>query len=397
LPYLRAANVKDGRLDLSSVLKMNFDSSELATYALCDGDVLVTEGCGSPAELGASARWQGELPGSICFQNTLLRLRSRSDVSDAGYVYHLARWCQSSGAWLTASSGTSILHIGHSRALRVPVPAPPLPTQQKIAGILSAYDDLIENNNRRITLLEEMAQRLFREWFVDFRYPGHTKVLLEDSELGLIPQGWMVSTLGKVCAQITDGAHFSPPTTESGMPMASVKDMTPRSLELSTCRLISTKDYEALVRQDCRPRSGDVLVSKDGANFLRHVFPMFEDSVAVLLSSIAVLRPSDAVSPLVLTLTLRHPDNKERLKGFVSGAAIPRVVLKDFKLHKLVIPPPDIQEHFELACGTLLRQAVTLEYANRRLQASRDLLLPRLISGEIDVTDLDIAMPEAAA
>ena len=71
------------------------------------------------------------------------------------------------------------------------LPVPSLPSQRKIAAILSAYDDLIENNNRRIKLLEEMAQRIYREWFVDFRYPGHEEVPLVDSELGPIPEGWM--------------------------------------------------------------------------------------------------------------------------------------------------------------------------------------------------------------
>jgi type I restriction enzyme S subunit len=81
---------------------------------------------------------------------------------------------------------------------RIPVPLPPLPTQRKIADILSAYDDLIENNTRRIAILEEMAQRLYQEWFVHFRYPGHEHVPLVDSELGPIPEGWEVKRLGEV-------------------------------------------------------------------------------------------------------------------------------------------------------------------------------------------------------
>ena len=85
------------------------------------------------------------------------------------------------------------------------VPIPPLPTQRKIAAILSAYDDLIENNNRRIKLLEEMAQRIYREWFVDFRYPGHEDVPLVDSELGPIPEGWAVGRLATSSLQSITG------------------------------------------------------------------------------------------------------------------------------------------------------------------------------------------------
>ncbi len=82
--------------------------------------------------------------------------------------------------------------------IAIPFDLPPLPVQRRIADILSAYDDLIENNNRRIAILEEMAQNLYREWFVHFRFPGHEHVKMVDSELGPIPEGWEVSTIGGV-------------------------------------------------------------------------------------------------------------------------------------------------------------------------------------------------------
>jgi len=75
---------------------------------------------------------------------------------------------------------------------------PPLPTQRKIASILSAYDNLIENNTRRIAILEEIAQAIYREWFVNFRYPGHENVKLVDSTLGMIPEGWAATTWGEL-------------------------------------------------------------------------------------------------------------------------------------------------------------------------------------------------------
>jgi len=84
----------------------------------------------------------------------------------------------------------------------VSVVHPPLPTQRKIADILSAYDDLIENNTRRIAILEEMAQQLYQEWFVHFRYPGHENVPLVDSELGPIPEGWEVKRLGDIAREV---------------------------------------------------------------------------------------------------------------------------------------------------------------------------------------------------
>lgn len=114
--YLRAANVKDGHLDLGDVKQMNFLPSEQAQYRLLRGDVLVTEGCGSIGQLGASAVWRSDLPDPICFQNTLLRVRARPGLSIPAYAYQWARYCFESGAFAAVASGTNIFHIGVQRA-----------------------------------------------------------------------------------------------------------------------------------------------------------------------------------------------------------------------------------------------------------------------------------------
>lgn len=140
LRYLRAANVKDGKLDLTSVLKMQFDPAEAKVYGLANGDVLVTEGCGSLSQLGASARWDGTLPGDVCFQNTLLRLRALPGVSSPDYVHHLARHAYAAGWWASIASGTNIFHIGAGRAERILVPVPDLERQTSLAAALNAVD-----------------------------------------------------------------------------------------------------------------------------------------------------------------------------------------------------------------------------------------------------------------
>jgi len=144
---------------------------------------------------------------------------------DTKYLYY----------WLISSSGKAQLiraTIGSSQPAltivllkQMEISLPPLSTQRKIAAILSAYDDLIENNTRRIQILEEIAQRIYREWFVHFHYPEHENARLVDSgtELGMIPEEWEVSTLGNLCTRITDGAHLSPKSVDSGYPMASWK------------------------------------------------------------------------------------------------------------------------------------------------------------------------------
>jgi type I restriction enzyme S subunit len=275
----------------------------------------------------------------------------------------------------------------------LPVRIPALAIQRKIAAVFSAFDSLIENNNRRIKLLGEMAQRVYREWCVDLRYPGHAGVPLVHSELGPIPEGWRVCTLGNICERITDGAHASPPTTKAGPPMGSVKDMRDFGLDLSGCRRISQKDYAALVRQNCQPSPGDVLVSKDGAKYLDKVLVVQEETEIVLLSSIAILRPHEGLPPSFLVLLLKDPETKARLKGRVSGAAIPRVVLKDFETFRVVVPPEGLRDELQRVAGDMLCCAFRLEAANRALSGMRGTLLPRVITGEVDADELGAGLP----
>ena len=132
------------------------------------------------------------------------------------------------------------------RALRIPE-LPQRDAQFRVAAILAAYDDLIENNTRRIAILEEMARALYQEWFVHFRFPGHEHVPLVDLPLGPIPEGWEVASLGEACEKVTDGAHHSPKSMDcdDGKPMASVKDMHDWGLHLEG-RRISVDEFDKL-------------------------------------------------------------------------------------------------------------------------------------------------------
>lgn len=152
---------------------------------------------------------------------------------------------------------------------------------------------------------------------------------------------WREQTLGEVCVRITDGAHNSPRSVSEGLPMASVKDLTPFGINLSTCRLISEEDYEVLVRQGCRPEVGDVLISKDGASALDTVCEIRSSIDAVLLSSVAILRPDPSIiSSSYLHYYLDAEPTRQYMKNsFTTGAAIPRVVLQDFKRTIIRFPP----------------------------------------------------------
>jgi type I restriction enzyme S subunit len=264
---------------------------------------------------------------------------------------------------------------------KVEVDVPSLTIQRRIAEVLSAYDDLIENNRRRIKLLEEAARQLYREWFVRLRFPGHEHTKIVDG----VPEGWSRSILGELCERITDGSHWSPKGIDEGMPMASVKDMQEWDFDVDTCRQISDEDYRQLVSNDCRPRLGDILVAKDGANLNKHTFLIIEERELVILSSIAILRPFQLVNSEFLTATLKSDCVSQALKNKVSGAAIPRIVLKDFRNLQLLVPPRPLQDAWEQACGASMQLCRKLTKINKQLAKARDRLLPRLMDGRIAV------------
>ena len=157
---------------------------------------------------------------------------------------------------------------------------------------------------------------------------------------------WQELTLGDICSKITDGAHNSPKSVSEGKPMVSVKDLTFFGVNLETARHISLDDFDKLVKQGCMPEVGDVLIAKDGNSALDTVCSLKIPIDAVLLSSVAILRPNKKIVEFdFLKFYFRSRNTIKYLKSnFISGAAIPRVVLRDFKKAKINIPPLDEQK-----------------------------------------------------
>lgn len=152
-------------------------------------------------------------------------------------------------------------------------------------------------------------------------------------------------TLEDVCLKITDGAHFSPKAVDDGYPMFSVKDMCEYGFSYEACKKVSQKDFDKLIAQDCVPKKGDILVAKDGS-YLKQIFMCKEDKQEAILSSIAIFRPNqNIVLPEYLMYLLKSPAVFNDVKNnYVSGSALPRIVLKDFKKVRFMIHSIDVQE-----------------------------------------------------
>ena len=165
---------------------------------------------------------------------------------------------------------------------------------------------------------------------------------------------WPVVTLQDVCETITDGAHLSPKDCTGGLPMASVKDMARWGIDVKSSRTISHEDFDDLVRNGCQPKIGDVLIAKDGATCLDTVCEFTQPEKIVLLSSVAILRPSRRLHSGYLRYYLDCADTRAMLKaGYVSGSAIPRVVLKDFRRAPIPLPPLAEQKAIAGVLGAL--------------------------------------------
>lgn len=196
---------------------------------------------------------------------------------------------------------------------------------------------------------------------------------------------WKENKLADLCIKITDGSHYSPPTVEFGYPMASVKDMKDNRIDIDSCRRISEESFHQLVKNDCKPLLNDVLIAKDGS-FLKHVFDITQEEEIVLLSSIAIIRPNlEKINPKFLKYVFKNPLFKENIEGnFVTGAVIPRIVLKDFKEIKINVPSLPEQKAIASILSSLDDKIDLLHWQNKTLEAMAETLFRKWFVEEAD-------------
>ena len=270
-------------------------------------------------------------------------------------------------------SGTAIPSTSRDAFYQIPVKVPPLETQQKIASILSAFDDLIENNTRRIAILEEMARLIYREWFVHYRYPGHENDRLVDSgtELGEVPEGWGVKTLEDICELIVGQSPKSEyyNDTGEGLPFhQGVKDFGSRFPATTTWCTVQKRIAE----------KGDILFSVRA--------PVGRINIAnckmIIGRGLHAIR-SKTGNQVFIFEQLKDKFQEEDSMG--SGTIYKSVTKGDMLGLKLIYPGKKIIEQFEEKAEQIFDQIRILTEKNIYLKETRDLLLPKLISGKVGV------------
>ncbi len=315
------------------------------------------------------------------------------------YVYYLMKTYITHVKHLNAGSASGRENVNKSSFENLEIEVHELATQRKIAAILSAYDDLIENNTRRIEILEEMARSLYHQWFVNFRFPGHEKVKMVDSELGLVPEGWEVKTIGDACL-VGDGAHAKIKRQTSGVLYLTCKNLKEGGLDLSKVDYISEEDYNKYFRENSKAltklKADDVIFSIIGT--IGEPYLVKPKDYFGISSSVAILRPNKSVlSTNYLYYWVKSHIFQNALYGIKGGVAQGYVSLEMIKSLPLYYPELSMQNQFDAHASSILSLIEVLTQKNANLRQTRDLLLPKLISGEIDVENLDINAGEVAA
>ena len=181
---------------------------------------------------------------------------------------------------------------------------------------------------------------------------------------------WKTSTIGAACSLVTDGSHSSPKSVENGEYMVSVKDFTEYGFDFTSCRRISSEDYEMLKRNGCVPEQGDILIGKDGARYFEDIIIYRQPERPALLSSIAILRCNkEEIQPEFLYYTLRTPGFKQDVRdNYGSGSAIPRIILKDFKRMPISYPSLEVQKQITAVLSILDQRIQANTKINDNLQ-----------------------------
>ncbi len=265
---------------------------------------------------------------------------------------------------------------------------PPLGTQHKIASVLSAYDDLIENNTRRIEILEEMAQRIYREWFVHFRFPGHEKVGMVESDLGPIPKGWEVK-------KSSDVLLINPKTK---VPKEGEKPFVPMGSLSNNSMLIGDIEFRA-GNSGSKFKNGDTLFARitpsleNGKTGYVQFLPSDND-VAFGSTEFIVLRSKTLCPEFVYLLARSNEFRDNAIKSMTGASGRQRVQEESFDKFLLVHPDVETLYKFSKVVSPLFQNVYVLAKKNANLRRTRNLLLPKLISGEVEVGKLDILRAE---
>jgi type I restriction enzyme S subunit len=379
-PVINVRNIGFGEIREE---KLEFIAEEtvqrLSSHLLEPGDIVFGRKGAVERHAFINPKYTRWFQGSDC-----LRLRVKSPSVDSRFLsyYFLTEHHKQ---WMInqCSHGATMASLNQAIISRIPLLLPSIHTQRKIISILSAYDDLIENNTRRIEILEEMARSLYREWFVNFRFPGHEQVKMVDSELGLIPEGWEIKKLGEVAdinkASIKTG---DAPEGINYIDISSVSTGKIDKIEPITFSKASSRARRIV-------KHGDIIWATVRPN--RKSYSLILNPIQDLIVSTGFAVITGRKAPYTyLYQTLTTDDFVGYLTNNATGSAYPAVNTGDFKNADVLIPRSELMDEFQNIVADIFNEKDNFLRKNANLRQTRDLLLPKIISGNINLQEIDI-------
>lgn len=344
----------------------------------------------------AKAKIEGQGLGST----ELFVFRGKDGVTDNDYVYYFLKqqYIRNLAAnSMTGASGRQRADLKFIKKIKLNLPS--LGTQHRIASILSAYDNLIENNNRRIRLLEQMAENLYKEWFVRFRFLGHEKAEFENSKLGKLPSSFRVTNMGEIFADYIGGGWGNDELSEEYPIEASVirgADF-PRvwHYDVSSCprRYHKASNYKSRQLQD-----GDIVMEISGGTseqpvgrtvlVTQDMIKRFKDGKVICASFCKMIRlKKDIISPYFFYYWMHYLYDTRIIDRFqLQSTGIINFKFESFlKKGDVMIPPQELQMAFDKKLVPIYKEINQLALQIENLSRQRDLLLPRLMSGKLEV------------
>lgn len=310
------------------------------------------------------------------YQRTYVITPRNSENLDTRFLYYALRPKLAEFRSVSTGAATKFLTLGILNETLLHIP--PFKTQCRIAAILGAYDDLIEINRRRITVLEEMARGLFTEWFICLRFPGYDSVAIKDTPDGPLPAGWTWGRFADLACEVRD--TVSPEAVDPAMPYVGLEHFSRRSTTLAECG--SAADVSSL---KARFRRGDILFGKIRPYFHKVAWAPFD---GVASTDAIIWRPMPGLAAQAL---LQASDD-----AFVAhsvqtsnGTKMPRANSKVLADYRCALASSNLSDRFEETVRPMIDFAAALQASNANLATARDLLLPRLISGQLSITEAE--------
>ena len=373
-PYkmLRTSDIRDGKINLENLNCVTKEVYEKWTRRgkLQKGDVIFTR----EAPLGEVGLVREEK--NYFLGQRLVLFRANNKMCDGRFLMYSLLWHDNKQAIISKGVGSTVAHLRVPECENIEIKVPDLDAQHRIADILSAYDDLIENNQKQIKLLEEAAKRLYKEWFVDLRFPGHENTKIVDG----VPEGWN-------WCKLEDAIQLDPKVT---LTKERMKQFIPMSaLSTSSMVLDESQFTETTSNSGSKFQNGDTLLARITPCLenckTAYVSGLKSDEGAVGSTEYIVMR-AKTINSYMVYLLARTDDFRQSAINSMSGSdGRQRVKSDKLKMLDYLHPTSELVEKFENVEKPIFEKIYRLSKQMQQAKQARDLLLPKLMSGEVEV------------